>query len=140
MIKILIAEDDTLQISLYKKWLPDILSGMSGILVSLMSDGKEIDDILTAEPYDITLLDIALPKKSGLELYKAHHKNMGSVIVASSYGDVFNSYLNEGTKCVILNKPFDKCKFESILTSLLEEKGNVNYRTTGKGEKLTAIE
>ena len=67
MIKILIAEDHTL----VRKGLIQILSEMDDVeLVDEASNGEETIDKVSQEDYNLVLLDISLPGRSGLDVLK----------------------------------------------------------------------
>lgn len=140
MVKLLIAEDDTLQLSLYRSWMSDLFSEYPGIVVTILSDGRDISSNLKSSIYDITILDVALPKKSGLDLYRENGSSMGVIILSSSYGDVFKSYLNAESKCIILNKPLTKERFDKAIQEAMEEIGHAKQGTAGSSQKLSTIE
>ncbi len=65
MAKILIVEDDT--------FLQGLAAGRlqrDGHAVSVASDGEEASSKLGADAFDLILLDLMLPKKSGFEVLK----------------------------------------------------------------------
>lgn len=65
MIKILILEDD----ELFLETLEDFLSD-EGFTVKCAKDGEEVLDYCFEEKYDLYLLDINVPKISGIDLLK----------------------------------------------------------------------
>ncbi|WP_424686872.1 MAG: response regulator transcription factor [Halarcobacter ebronensis] len=65
MIKILILEDD----ELFLETLEDFLSD-EGFVVKCAKDGEEVLDYCFEEKYDLYLLDINVPKISGIDLLK----------------------------------------------------------------------
>lgn len=129
VLNILIAEDDNLMKDMYIEWLSDILKGTHGIIISILSNGREISECLSKKSFDITILDMALPVVSGIDLYRAHSAKMGDVILASTYAKVFYEHLNANEKCIILNKPFDKKTLKNALESLPEVNLNADTRT-----------
>lgn len=117
---ILIAEDDSVLKDLYMEWLPEILHGSTGIVVSFITNGSDASEALSKKKYDLTVLDMALPNISGLDLYRRHRDKMGKLVIASSYATIFSKYLKSDEKYSILNKPFGKKELSSILRNLLE--------------------
>lgn len=63
MPKILLVEDDPFLLSLLKNRLLK-----EGLDVTSAKDGEEASKLIKANKYDLLLLDIILPKKSGFEL------------------------------------------------------------------------
>jgi DNA-binding NarL/FixJ family response regulator len=67
MIKVLIADDHTL----VRKGLKEILSETSDIVVAdEASNGQEVLDKVSTNDYDVILLDLTMPVKSGLDILK----------------------------------------------------------------------
>ena len=67
MIKLLIADDHTL----VRKGLIQILQDTDEVeVIDEARDGKEAIKKVSANDYDIVLLDISLPGRSGLEVLK----------------------------------------------------------------------
>lgn len=126
---ILIAEDDSLMKDMYISWLSDILKDNSGVIVSIISNGREVSECLSRKNYDLTILDVALPNVSGIDLYRQYGDKMGKILLASSYADLFSKYLNDTDKCIILNKPFNKSDLKEFLNSISEVPLNANTRT-----------
>ena len=141
-MNILVAEDDNLMLDLYRSWLAEILSEYSGnpIVVNMMSDGKELDMKLSQSKYDLTILDAALPRMSGIDLYKKHRDNMGIVMLCSSYGDFFSRSLPGVNTRLVLNKPFSKDEFKSEIETALKEVDYVNRKTNTNSREYTAID
>jgi two-component system, NarL family, invasion response regulator UvrY len=84
MIKILIADDH----AVVREGLKQILSESSHLVVAdEASDGYEVMDKLNKHAYDLIILDIALPGKSGLEILKdiKSQKAKLPVLVLSMY-------------------------------------------------------
>lgn len=135
---ILIAEDDKVLRDLYMEWLPDILSGATGVIVSFISNGIDASEALAKKKYDMTILDMALPSVSGLDLYRKHREKMGKLVIASSYATIFSKYLKSDEKCSILNKPFGKTELNATLRSLLEV-GNAYTGAIGNSQEYISI-
>ena len=65
MHKILIVEDDPIVLFIYKGKLQN-----SGFSVTTAMEGDKVIEILNNQSFDIMLLDIMLPKKTGIEILK----------------------------------------------------------------------
>ncbi len=63
MKKILIAEDDFYILDIYKSAF-----STAGYVVETAEDGEKVLEILKKDVFDVMLLDIMLPKKSGMEI------------------------------------------------------------------------
>lgn len=85
MQKILIIEDDQFLRELYAELLES-----EGLEVDTAVDGVEGLQKAKSGKYDLTLLDIMLPKKDGLsilkELNEAQRKNLGQVVMLTNLG------------------------------------------------------
>lgn len=67
LIKILVADDHTL----VRKGLKQILLDISGVeVVDEASNGKEVLNKIESNEYDLLLLDISLPGRSGIDILK----------------------------------------------------------------------
>lgn len=86
--KILIVEDDELNRKLFQSLLLE-----AGYNVLVAADGEEAIEIMRKESPDLILLDIIMPKKSGLEVIKTL-KNEGLLKNSRVYA-LTATYLNE---------------------------------------------
>lgn len=139
LVSILIAEDDNILKDLYEEWIVEALTGCGGAVVEITSNGKEAQKSLERKSFDITILDMALPYKSGVELYKEFKESMGKIILASSYAGAFSNCIGDDTD-KILNKPFQKDEFVSMVDDTLKESINVNRETNITCEEYEAID
>jgi two-component system, NarL family, invasion response regulator UvrY len=84
MIKVLIADDHELML----EGLKMILGETKDIVVAAeASDGQEVLDKLKADNFDVMVLDIHLPKRTGLEVLrelKAQGKRMPAILISAS--------------------------------------------------------
>ena len=84
-MKILLAEDDPFLASLLKNRLEK-----ESFVVNVARDGEEALKMLRAENFDLLLLDIILPKKSGFELIEEVRQDPKleklSIIIISNLG------------------------------------------------------
>lgn len=76
--KILIAEDNELNMKLMK----DLLT-VKGYDVVLVYDGEAALNIIEKENFDLLLLDMQMPKKSGYDVLKEIKKNIPIIIVSA---------------------------------------------------------
>jgi DNA-binding response OmpR family regulator len=86
MSRILIVEDDEFLAGAYQTFL-----SKAGYEVVQAFDGEEGLEKIRKEPFDLVLLDIAMPKKSGLDVLGDLQKNPSTktppIIVASNFDD-----------------------------------------------------
>ncbi len=83
--EILIVEDDAIVASIYQRRLK-----MDGFLVQHAADGALAMEMITRDPPDIILLDLQLPKVSGIEVLKfirarEESKNMPVVVFTNAF-------------------------------------------------------
>ncbi len=122
MAKIMIADDsDAIRLV-----LKDILSIGNHDVVAEAEDGAEAVDFYKQYNPEIMLLDLAMPKKDGLEVVKeviAFDSNAKIVLItASDDQKIINECLKSGASSYI-SKPFD---FNIVLKSITEISGNDN--------------
>ncbi len=78
MSKILIAEDNELNMKL----MYDVLTSQ-GYFVDKALDGEEALDKIAQSDYDLLILDIQMPKKSGYDVLKEVKKNIKVLVVSA---------------------------------------------------------
>ena len=122
MTKIMIADDsDAIRLV-----LKDILSIGEHEVIAEAVDGAEEVDCYKQHSHEILLLDLAMPKKDGLEVVKeviAFDSNAKIVLItASDDQKIINECLKSGATSYI-SKPFD---FNSVLKSITDISGNDN--------------
>lgn len=76
--KILIVEDNELNMKL----MADVLEEV-GYDITKAEDGEMALEILDREDFDLILLDIQLPKKSGYDVLKEMKKNIPTIVVSA---------------------------------------------------------
>ena len=83
MIKVLIADDHELM----RRGLKMLLAGTEDIVVTAeATNGEEVLDKLKADNFDVMVLDISMPKKTGIEVLrelKAQGKEIPVVILSA---------------------------------------------------------
>ena len=106
--------------------LKDILSIGEHEVVVEATDGAEAVDFYQQHKPEILLLDLAMPKKDGLQVVKeviAFDSNAKIVLItASDDQKVINDCLKNGATSYI-SKPFD---FNSVLKAITDISGNDN--------------
>src|SRR3546814_2533765 len=97
------------------------------------ADGTQADDILRVQRYDLVVLDITLPGRSGFDILKGLRRRSDStpvlVLTARSEVDDRVSALDLGADDYLV-KPFDFREFEARCRALLRRRqgiaGNVS--------------
>lgn len=122
MAKIMIADDsDAIRLV-----LKDILSIGEHEVIAEAVDGAEAVDFYKNHNPEILLLDLAMPKKDGLEVVKdviAYDSNAKIILItASDDQKIIGACMDSGAISYI-SKPFD---FNSVLKSITEISGNDN--------------
>lgn len=85
--KILVVDDDVSILRSYQKYLQS-----EGYTVLAAKDGLEAQEVIFQNRPDMVLLDINMPKKTGLELLEELNQQMGAdmplIIMLTAYGDL----------------------------------------------------
>ncbi len=116
-MKLLLAEDD----AILRDGLVRSLQ-QAGYAVDSTASGTEANRMLTAQQYDLAILDLGLQSRDGLEVlarFRAHNKSTPALIITAR--DSVNdrvSGLDLGADDY-LTKPFDLAEFEARVRALL---------------------
>ena len=114
MSKILIAEDNESNMKL----MYDILSA-SGFDVDKAVDGEEALDKISQNSYDLLILDIQMPKKSGYDVLKEIKKEL-KVLVVSACAMEKDITLAQNIGCLdYLTKPIQVFSFLEKVKNIL---------------------
>ena len=126
-MRLLLVEDDRLIAEPLVETLRDHGYGVDGV-----RDGALAENVLRNHPYDLLLLDLGLPKRSGLDVLRAlrARKDPIPVLVATARDAIEDRVLGlqEGADDYLV-KPFD-------LTELLARVGALLRRSSGHPEPI----
>ncbi len=122
-MRILLAEDD----KMLGQTIRDILQSEKNI-VDWVTDAESCEAALATTQFEILLLDIGLPQKSGLEILKNLRlkKNNIPVLILTAYNSVLNKIegLDLGADDY-LTKPFDIDELLARIRSLVRRSNNI---------------
>ena len=98
--KILIAEDDEFVLSL--------LEQIEDYDLTMVKNGEECLAALQKETYDAVILDVLMPKTSGLVVLRQLKREYSetAVIVVTGYGDILRTQIVEIGVDAFIEKPF----------------------------------
>ncbi|NOZ21048.1 MAG: response regulator [Planctomycetes bacterium] len=113
-LRILVAEDD--------EGLRNMLAEVLPYDVAFVRDGQECLDMLDQQTFDVLLLDIMLPKVSGLDLLRRTKANRPEVpvVVMTGFADSLRQQVMAMGVDVFLEKPFLP---EDILSAIQQALG-----------------
>ena len=115
--RILLVEDE----SNLRRTLTDLLKS-DGYLVESSGDGLEAQDLATKYPFDLIILDVMLPSRSGFEVcqYLREHGINTPILMLTARSELNNKV--QGFKAGsddYLTKPFDTPELEARIEALL---------------------
>jgi len=120
MHRILIVDDDPIILCIYRRKLQ-----CAGFNVTVATDGEQAGELLNNESFDILLLDLALPKISGLEILKMLGTkgllaNLPVIAFTNSYlPDIINQVKEAGAKeCLSKTENSPESVIDTILKHL----------------------
>lgn len=121
--RILIIDDDPSIRFILEKTLT-----AEGYVAMSASNGQEAIDLASASPFDLIMIDLIMPEKSGFQTIVALHELQPEIaIIAMSgggWGGDPDSYLRVAGKlgaCRALSKPFDKATLIAAIESELRK-------------------
>lgn len=135
MLKILIADDHII----VRKGLKQILQETSDIVVSgEASNDHEVFDKVMKEKYDVVLLDISMPGRSGLDiLQELHNENPDlPVLVLSMHPE--ERYAIRVLKAGASGYLTKNCPPDELITAIRKVSNGGKYITSSLSEKLAA--
>ncbi|HEY6132676.1 MAG TPA: response regulator [Rubrivivax sp.] len=93
----------------------------AGMVVDALADGMQAEQALAAEDYDVTVLDLALPRMGGMEVLRRARArgNDVPVLILTASGEIADRVrgLNAGADDY-LPKPFDLCELIARLRAI----------------------
>jgi two-component system OmpR family response regulator len=115
-MKVLIIDDNTEITDMLSFYLED-----NGYECKVVNDGKEGLEAIKSQEFDLTLLDLAMPEFSGMDIIKSLkqdnllEKNKVVVLIASTLNqDDIDSLIRDGVRTV-LKKPISLDELSSIM-------------------------
>lgn len=111
--------------------------GKAGMAVDWAHDGEEADEALVVQSYDLILLDLGLPKKSGLTVLKAlRAKGIQTPVLILTAQDAIDDRVNglDAGADDYLVKPFALKELEARVRALSRRKPLANNVTLVVGE------
>ena len=114
MKKILIAEDNELNMKL----MTDILE-FEGFNITQASDGQEALDMIEQEDFDLILLDIQMPVKSGYDVMAQMKKDIPVVVVSAFASKQEIDKMREFNPLAYITKPIMIKSFVKTVKSAL---------------------
>lgn len=92
--------------------------------ISLCYDGDSALNRLLSESFDVVLLDMALPKKSGCEVYQEYLAKRGKAVVIFFTAETAARSKTKGfEECGLIEKPFDPHKLKEQVLFWYEQLG-----------------
>lgn len=104
-MKILIVDDE----KFFADNLRLLLNLETNHSIQLAFDGNEASGLITKEMFDIYILDLNLPSKSGIELATEIliNNKLAKIIFMSAYSNLINNIKSTFPNFKILEKPFE---------------------------------
>src|SRR4051794_33361658 len=116
-MRLLLAEDDSMIGESLRKGLRK-----DGFTVDWVRDGPSVELAASSEPYDLLLLDLGLPKKSGLDVLRSLRagRNRIPILILTAHDAVADRVagLDAGADDYLV-KPFDFVELQARIRALL---------------------
>jgi twitching motility two-component system response regulator PilH len=122
MSTILVVDDSPM----LREMISDLLN-KTGLTISVAQNGEEAQEMIAANPPDLVVLDVVMPKMNGYELCRWVKGNEATqevlVILCSSKSEEFDRYwgIKQGADAYVI-KPFRPGELLSTVQSLLATK------------------
>jgi CheY-like chemotaxis protein len=102
-MRILVVDDD----EIFCRFLVEVLEGM-GVEATCMTNGLAAFELLTRDPYDLTIIDVRMPLVLGTDLADAIRENdpQAKIILASAFADAALHEYAGRKGIMLLSKPF----------------------------------
>lgn len=116
MMRILILEDDLVLADILSEHLKE-----RGYDINVFNDGESALEAIEAQKFDLLILDITVPKKSGPEVVKSLRSfhNTTPAIIITAYQDTAHLKLGFESGCDdYIKKPFDLEEFDMRIENL----------------------
>ncbi len=122
--KILVVDDDILVLEA----LEELLTA-SGYVVRVAARGQEALEMLDRERFDLLILDVVMPKMTGLDLCREVRKrddemSKVKIIMLTAKTEERDSEIQENYGCdLYLTKPIDPGRLKELIRETLEDSG-----------------
>ena len=133
MMRVLIADDHPI----FRRGLKELLKdSFDKISIDEAGDGNEVMNLIRKNDYDVVLLDIAMPKRSGLDVLKDIKKERPglSVLMLSAYPE--EQYAIRAMKSGASGYLTKKSVADELVSAVKKASQGGNYLTSSLAEKL----
>jgi len=112
--KVLVAEDDEFVVSL--------LSALEEYETTIVQNGEDCLAVLEKQEFDAVILDVLMPKKSGLAVLRKLKQDYPetAVVVVTGYGDILRPQVTEIGVDSFIEKPFTLEDIKNAVNAALE--------------------
>lgn len=130
MIKVLIVEDDPMVADINKKYIQDF---QELTVVGICNNGKDALDILNRNNIDLVILDVYMPRLTGIELLKEIRTREINTEVIMVTAENESKNIDEVLKLGVIDylvKPFEYNRFVEAINKFLAKYKMVNTNNT----------
>jgi CheY-like chemotaxis protein len=115
-MRILVVDDD----EIFCRLLVEVLEGM-GIEATCMTNGLAAFELLSHDPYDLTIIDVRMPLVLGTDLADAIRENdpQAKIILASAFADAALHEYAARKGIMLLSKPFTAQQLVAAMEAVL---------------------
>lgn len=116
--KVLVAEDDEFTVSLFAE--------LEDYDITIVQNGDDCLTTLEKQEFDVAILDVLMPKTSGLAVLRTIKKDYPdtAVIVVTGYGDILRPQITEIGVDGFVEKPFTLDIIKKAVNAALESRQN----------------